>query len=235
MFGQWVKQYIEYHNLAWSAATAKSERSRLKAVSPLLDGNPEALWDGIKDKKPYTRLTIWTRVIHFHDWLKEHEYISTPNKYREFRRRNARLFKHCYKRRYPTITIAEARRRIDTLSNEAVKSKARAILDNGLRLSEYERRAGAEVTGKGGKCRRIFAEISGHEDVRPTTFRRHLRSVGLKPHDLRKLALNRLVELGANVFELCEFAGWSNLNTAQNYIQASQSRLEQLSEGLCQG
>ena len=101
-----------------------------------------------------------------------------------------------------------------------------------MRFSEFQTIEDGVVVGKGGRRREIYVTDLPRPkgDVSYGTFYRHLKEVGLKPHDLRKACLTRLVEQGANEFELCEIAGWRNLNTASSYIKANKAKLKALME-----
>jgi len=224
-----VDKYIKANELAWSPSTARSERSRLRAALRLLDGSPETLWEGLQSKGAYTRRTTFTRVIDFWSWLIEIGYTQ-ENPYAQWRRRHARLFKHVYRRKYPKISFEDARKRIDSISDTAVKRKAHTILNSGLRVSEYDNRAGSGVVGKGGKFRVTFSRDIGREKVSYHRFWRALKAVGLRPHDLRKIAATRLAEVGANEADICKIMGWSSFQTAKNYIDPSESRIQTIIE-----
>lgn len=233
-----VSKYLQEHSLAWSASTLKSEASRLKAIEKALDGNPTHLWSLLTHKKPYTRTTTWTRVVHYWDWLIEKGQVKDgKNPYREFRRKNARLFRNVYVRRVPDISYQDAVTRINKLDDPQVKAKALQLLSTGCRWAESFTYKDGEVIGKGGKRRRVYGN-----DVRRPRFTRsygyfwkQLAKVELKPHDLRKIFFNEVVNNGASVFELCTLAGWSKLDTAQSYIKANEKRLEKIVKGVTLG
>jgi integrase len=225
-----LNKYIESKELAWSATTRRSEYYRLKGLLPSITGDPTLLWDSLKKHKPYSRVTCWIRVCSFWDWLIAKGHKHGNNKYRTFREENRRLFKYAYSRTPAKFSYREVCARIQRIGNDDCQKKAHWILSNGLRVSEFETLKDGVVVGKGGRCREVF-----HTDLpspsRPIgydEFWRELRKVGLKPHDLRKACLTRVVERGANEFELCRIAGWSNLNTASSYIQVNKNRLKEL-------
>lgn len=222
-----IEQYLDSKKLAWSETTKRSERARLNAVSAYLTGNPNDLWEAIKDKGPYTRLTVWTRVTQYWQWMLDEGLKNGKNEYKVWREKNAKVFKNTYVRTKPEITFDEAKRRIQALSDRDVREKAIQLLEGGLRFNESNSISDGTVLGKGGKTRRVYVS-SGTSNVSYGRVYAALKRIGIRPHDLRKLFLSRVVESGANEFELCEIAGWSNLNTASSYIKVNSKRIEQL-------
>lgn len=228
-----IDKYLESKRLAWSASTLRSEAARLNAWAPVLDGNPSALWAEMERRgtKAYSRVTTWTRVVQVIDWLIGAGALSAPagNAYKAWREENARLFKNAYVRRQPDVTFEEAEKRLNSLPADVAR-RGLEILYSGMRYAESCTHKDGRVIGKGGKAREVYVPaVKGPEYERAyTTFVRHLRGVGLKPHDLRKLALTRLVELGANEFELCHIAGWSSLAPALSYIKVKARRKQEL-------
>lgn len=227
-----IQQYIEEKKAGWPETTVSVERYRLNALADVLTGDPSKLWEHLKTKQAaYTRVTTWARVVKFWDWLIKMGHYQGANPYRVFREEFPNLFKNTYVRRVPDITFEEAERRISRINDPAVQRRAREILYSGIRYFERDKVQGdGIVEGKGGKRRQVYIpQVEGPQyDRGYHTFRRHLAMVGLKPHDLRKLCLNRLIELGANQFELLAAAGWSSMNTAQSYIEAKQSKVREL-------
>lgn len=227
-----ITSYLDDMKLAWAPSTLRSEKYRLSAVAEALEGDPAILWGLIKDKKPYTRLTIWVRVTRFWDWLLANNYKEGTNAYEHFKKKNARLFRNVYTRRSPDTSFDEANRKINQIDDIQSREKARQLLKTGMRYTESLTLQDGYVDGKGGKRRRVYA--SGDQ---PSTysqsysyFRRQLKAVGLKPHDLRKICFNKLVDNGINEFELCAIAGWSSINTASSYIKSDEKKLEKLME-----
>src|SRR5690606_10537223 len=148
--------------LAWEETTKKSERSRLVSVlSALQDQNPETLWKHLELKgiKPYSRVTTWTRVVSFVDWAISQKIITAEtNPYKDWRKKNARLFRHVYEKKSPSISLEEAKARIAKIQNPSIKHKALELLYSGLRYSEsltldY---SNSSVIGKGRKGREVF-------------------------------------------------------------------------------
>jgi hypothetical protein len=226
-----IAEYLKDMELAWSPATLRSERYRLAAVADLLDGDARKLWDSIQGQKPYSRVTTWTRVTAFYQWCLDNGRIQRSNPYAQFRAKNGRLFKNQYQRHVPDVVWADALRRIDSIPDSAVREKANELVRTGMRYTESFSLENGSVTGKGGKVRAVFLpDGSRSTSYRGSyaTFWRKLARAGLKPHDLRKLYLNRAVELGANPFELMALAGWSHLNTAQSYVEANKTALGKL-------
>lgn len=218
-----LEEYFTSKKYAWSPSTFKSERYRLLTISPLIDGIPERLWESLKDKAPYSRLTTWVRACDYYDWLLEEGHKEGINPYRKFKKRNRRLFKNAYKRKTPKITYQEAIKRIQTISDNAVREKAMELLTNGFRYTESFFQDQDGVTGKGNKWRRTFKECEGKSsDYKEsyTKFYRALRKIGLRPHDLRKLFATECYRKGLSEVDLCEVMGWSSFETARSYIAA---------------
>lgn len=149
------------------------------------------------------------------------------NVYDEWRKENARVFRNVYEKKKPTISYEEARAKCESLQ-EPARSKALQLLSGGLRYTESSTLRDGQVVGKGGKVRNVYCLPTGANRQNYQAFRRALGRVGLKPHDLRKIFLTRLVEKGVNQFELCEVAGWSSIATASSYINVNKSRLASL-------
>ena len=72
----WFRQYLESKDLVWSKTTKSSETSRLKSVIGHINGDPLFLLEKIKDKKPYTKIIIFLRVIEFVDYLVDKEKLK---------------------------------------------------------------------------------------------------------------------------------------------------------------
>lgn len=220
----------------WSEAMRKSEVSRLRSVQPDVNGDPKRLWKRLEGRglAPYTRVTVWTRVCMFWDYLMKAGVVPAGvNPYREFRAKNARFFRNQYVRKVPNVTLAEARRRIDQIHDADIKAKATELLAAGLRWSESFTLKDGEVTGKGGHRRAVFlsgAGVGQGYEGSYTRFWRALRKVGLKPHDLRKVFAGAAADAGATPEELCALLGWKSYDTARSYLAARPEKLKKLAE-----
>lgn len=227
-----INKYVEDMKLRWSESTIRSEKSRLTNLAVTLEtGRPEALWIATQKLQPYARTTTWTRVIAFIDWAIQSGAQVGPNKYKIFREKNVRQFKNTYRRSAPSISYNEAIARINQHPNPQVRAKAMDLLKTGMRWTESFTLQDGWIIGKGGKSRRV----SKHAKAAPFTasyhtFWREMRKVGLKPHDLRKIAAYQLLKSGANPFELAQIMGWSSVNTAMSYIQIEGKRVDELTE-----
>lgn len=218
-----IEMYLKDKEMAWAPTTLKSESHRLKAALPHLDGKAQTLWAALKDYAPYGRVTIWTRVTDFWQWAIDNGHIQGGNDYRAFRSKYERLFKNAYQKKTPELTFEEAYQRIQGIEDVRARQTATFLLLTGLRVSEPGTlQKDGTVLGKGGKARRAnlpsWAPLDAECDY--WRLRRELGGVGLKPHDLRKLFATRMVELGANEFQLCEAMGWSSIQTASSYVIA---------------
>lgn len=218
-----VKAYIEDHRLAWSPTTLRSERYRLQGIQEILDGDPHRLWQTLESRqRPYSRVTTWTRVVSFWDWLVREGHRTGPNPYQIFREKNARLFRYVYQTKTPTVSFSEAVERVGKLTGRA-RGLGLQMLGTGERFHESQQRTDerGRVVGKGSKPRHTYRpEAPGEDrDVSYSSFRRALQAAGLVPHDLRKLFASRLVELGAREVDLLKAMGWSSMETAKRYLQ----------------
>ena len=217
-----ITKYLDSKTNAWAPTTLKSERYRLNAVAPHLDGNPLSLWAAISDRGPYTRVTIWTRVTDFYQWCLDNGHRTGPNHYRTWKEDNARQFKHAYTPRFPEISFEEARARIQKIPQEGIRNKAMELLLGGLRYTESFtfREEDSTVVGKGSKRRVAFIPKREGASFNRTyaTFLRALRKVGLTPHQLRKLAATEFARRGLREADLCKVMGWSSFATASKYI-----------------
>jgi len=216
--------YLKSRDLSWSESTKRSERSRLLSIiSYLVPHHPEILWKAIEHFSPYTRTTYWTRVVVFVDWAIRNERMQSPNSYKIFKDENRRLFKYVYQRKFPTITFEEAKERIQNISDQAIKRKALEILYSGLRWKESFTYCSStsSICGKGNKPRIIYKpEIPGPDYKKSyATFLRAIKRIGIKPHDLRKLAATFFYKQGLDEFTLLSIMGWEKLDTARAYIK----------------
>lgn len=214
-----IDSYIKDHELAWSQTTIKSERARLIQVADFLNKNPDYLWDCLNKRgiKPYSRVTIWTRVCNFWDWGIEHKHFEGSNPYKAWRQINARLFKNAYQRKTPEISLKDAEKRIAQINDSAIKLKAFELLRSGLRFTESLSPDSDVVIGKGGKKRTIYVSQTKYSGGY-IKFWRELKKVGLKPHMLRKIKATDLLRKGMDQVTLCEVMGWSSFETARSYL-----------------
>lgn len=212
-----VQKFLDMKKLAWSESTYKNEAARIKKYGNMLDGNALALHETMKELKDYTRVSIWNRMIEVYDLVNKQN-----NPYREFKEKNARLFKNYYFRKQVDISHEEAKNIINSLEDMEVSSKAMDLLRTGLRYSESQSEAAGLVLGKGAKYRKVFRPSNTQPVKFPrhyTTFARKLKAVGLSAHKLRKLAATRLAEQGAKEADLLRVFGWESFETAKFYLQ----------------
>lgn len=218
-----IHRYIEDRKLAWSPTTLRSELYRLREVQEILDGNPQRLWDHLASRqKPYSRVTSWTRVTAFWDWMVREGLMTGSNPYHAFRQKNARLFKHVYQTKTPAVSFDEAAKRLNLLTGRA-RGLGLQMLGTGERFFESQQETDdrGRVVGKGSKPRHTYRPEAPGEagSISYASFRRALQAVGLAPHDLRKLFATRMAELGATEVDLLKAMGWSSMETAKRYLQ----------------
>lgn len=231
---KYINEYIASKQYAWALSTQRSEMHRLNGIKHLIGKNPQAVWGALQAQKPYTRVTTWTRLVEYYDFLIANGHVSGTNKYREWRKANAKAFKNVYEKKVPSLSFGDARARVESIQHAAVRQRAEEILLGGLRSIETiqeDNNGNSFVLGKGNKIRRVYVKKSTQEQPSYSSLRAGLISVGLKPHHLRKLFAMELAKT-ANVFELTEAMGWTNLNTAQSYIKANEDSLRQKVEAL---
>lgn len=227
-----IEKYLHTKRNAWKDTTLKSVRATLNKVSPILNGDPNLLWEYMDQSgmKSYSRVTTWTRVIGFWD------FISDSNPYKKFRKDKARFFKNSYVRKQLGITYEEAIKKIKEIPEEKIKKKALQIIYNGLRFEESNNIQKGWVKGKGEKCRRVFIEVDTVNLNYRYFYDKLKKYTGLKPHDLRKLAATRYAEAGMKEADILKVFGWSSIVTAQYYLQPKKdSELKSMMEDVIYG
>lgn len=209
-----IDTYLQSKALAWSPSTLRSERHRLTAVAAWMSLPAAEFFSQLQTKyKPYAVKTTMLRAaecLAFHG----------DNSYKEFMQVNARLFKNCYERKLVGMTFEQAKKRIEKITNEQARQAAKLMLTTGMRVHEALKYDGSgKVIGKGDRMRAIFSteRISGETNY--ASIYKELKKVGLKPHDLRKLAATQLAKAGFKEADLMAVMGWSNIQTASNYLQ----------------
>jgi hypothetical protein len=210
-----LEQYLNKKRLAWAESTFRVESTILRALLPNIDGNPDRLWEVLQNHKPYTRSVTWGRVTKFWSWT----YPNRPNPYQVFRDENRRLFKNCYARKHVAATYEEVRGKLERIEDKDVREHALDMLRNGLRFAESLTIKDEAIQGKGGKIRKVFLPFSLKFRGSYYQFWTELKKVGIRPHDLRKLAATKFVELGMREADLLKVMGWNSMQTAQFYLQ----------------
>lgn len=226
----YIKQYLDYHQNAWSPTTLESEAARLKSYVHLTDPS-RAYAQLAKRLKPYTIKTVFIRLAHYHEWLRKQGLEEGPNQFQEYLKIHANKFKHVYSRKEVNIDYNTALQRIRSLSAQDTRAHAEFLLKSGLRISESYQVKDGYVVGKGSKPRKVFADPP-KTLVPKKRLREALTSIGLKPHDLRKLCATNLVRQGADAATLCHVMGWSKITTAYNYLQPfDDSKIKEMLNG----
>ncbi len=221
-----IKRYLEEQRDVWSESTMKSEAARLNVIAPILNGDPARLWKFLQKMKPYSRVTYWVRAVQVWSYLRPTEI----NPYADYRKKLKRQFSVAYTRRVPEVTFADVRARLQLIPDPEVRDKCLELLETGMRWTESQTLRNGEVVGKGGKTRKIFARYGGQGAASEWGVRQALKSLGLTPHGLRKIFGQEMVRRGANPYQLMKLMGWSNLNTAQSYIESNDAELERLAK-----
>jgi hypothetical protein len=193
---------------------------RLRKLVQYLDGNPSTLMNYLAEhQSPYTRVTSWSFVITFWNWLVKHGFKKS-NPYITYKEEHSHFFNHAYKIERLAITFEEAEARIQKLPPD-FRKRALEMLYSAQRYCEAAQPRGLEILGKGNKLREDCRPDLEGPDYRKSyaSFYRALKKIGLKSHTLRKLALTKLVAEGCNEYDLMAFAGWSSIKPATSYIQ----------------
>lgn len=214
-----IAEYLESKKNSWSPKTLHVENCRLNKLAEVLDGDPKKLWKALDEYGHYTRVNMYGRVATF--WGEA--FPNKANPYAEWRKKNQNFFKNAYEPKRVPLSYDEALTKIKLIDDEAIRSRAMDMLKGAVRWSESEQPKGREyIMGKGRKKRPDFRpDVEGPEFTQSyDTFLRKLRkATGLTPHDLRKLALTRAAENGAEAADLMEIAGWKEISTAKFYLQ----------------
>jgi len=216
MISDYISDYLESNRLAWTAETMKSETSRLYKYSTLIDKGPEAIWQGTEHLAPYTRKTLFTRIGKFADYCIASGHLEI-NEYKSWMAHNRRLFKNAYTKNTPKISYTEAQALILSLSCRETIKKASQILDGGLRWAESFTITDGQCIGKGEKPRAVFVDACDY-GYSYSYFRNHLSTIGLTPHDLRKIRATDLARKGLQPADLCKIFGWESFETASRYL-----------------
>ncbi len=218
-----IAAYLASKTNSWAPSTLRSESARLMTIAPYLTGEPLLLWQRLERLKPYSRSTTWTRVSAF--WA--FTFPGQPNPYVSFRSSNANFFKNAYTKERLCISFTEAKALIASIERVDIRTLALDILGSGCRFAESVQPKGkGTIMGKGSKVR---SDLRSDAPLLFTgsyfAFWRALKdATGIKPHTLRKLALNRAVENGATEADLMEIAGWSSIATAASYLQPKREK-----------
>lgn len=213
-----ITNYINSKQLAWARTTQRSEQARLTGALELLNQGASSMYtEGSKRYKPYALKTLFIRAADFASWVTG----NANNEFATFLRDNRLAFKNAYERKTVGVDYAEASRRISAIGNSAIRQLASFILRSGLRAHEALTYDGSgRVTGKGAKERSVYSAMDGANCyVTYGELYKELKRVGLKPHDLRKLAATKLVEAGLKEADLLKVMGWSSIETAKHYLQ----------------
>lgn len=214
------EQYLLSKRDSWSYASYKSEASRLASIpDAFLPNDPAGFYEHLvkASYKPYTIKTLFIRASELVDF----GYPNQSNKFKQFMRERARLFKAVYSPKRPPMDFAAAVARIKAELTPELAAQALALLSSGLRISEANAVKFGAVIGKGNKSRQVYN--APQVTIEPHKLRRALKPLGLTPHSLRKLAATRAVELGAREADLLAIFGWASMHTAGYYVQATNS------------
>jgi integrase len=225
-----IQPYLDSKEHSWAPTTHTTERSRLQHVARLLGGTvdempavePTVLINALK-RLGYTVYATKTTLIR----VGELYAFNGDTSVKDWLKQNSRVFKAAYVPRKASMSFADAVQAIERLPTPQMQAFARGLLVSGLRISEAFKAdlANGTVVGKGNRVRAVpNAEmVTATPGCSATKFRDELRKLGLTPHMLRKIAATRAVELGAREADLLAIFGWTNMQTASYYVQASRA------------
>lgn len=199
-----------------SDTTIKAMRSRLaKIPDQFLPKDPAGLHKHLiaEGYSPYTIKQMMTLASQ----------VAGSDAFASYMKKKQRAFANVYAPKKVPLTFDEALTAIKSMP-DGDREFALGLLASGLRISEAAKLdESGQVVGKGRKLRAVANAdmVTAKPPLSIDTFRRRLKeATGLTPHQLRKLAATKFVELGAREAELCALFGWSAFATASIYIQA---------------
>lgn len=227
-----VDKYIEAKKDAWAETTLAKERARLNAFDGdiVIKNDGATLYKYLTEErklKPYTAKTAFVRVSDFIQWCMDEGHLPLSfNNIKLFMKHQAKKFKHVYAPKRVGVSFQDAEAKLLSLEDEAVRAKALQLLYGGLRWEESLTLKDGKIIGKGNKPRDVtFVKDPGQVGYRESyeKFHKHLKKLGLKPHDLRKAYANLILEAGGHIGELMAHMGWSSSATAASYAQANRT------------
>lgn len=229
------QEYVQAKASAWSATSSHSEAYRLNRVLDLIDGDPLKLLQGLADREygSYTKQTIWTRVMAFWEWGIANGKLQEPNPYKEYRKKNPRMFRGAYKRKPCKQTFDDIMVKLKTIPDPVMQNTAIVQMTGGLRFCELFTIHDGQVIGKGNKIRKVYLPnpIGPLIDRKQySAYLRQLKTFGLTTHHLRHARATHFSESGASVFELRKFMGWSDIKVAESYVNARDERIQMLAK-----
>ncbi len=233
-----INEYIKSKKLAWARSSQKNELARLNKHGRNVMREPAEVYEELRKRmKNYSIKTTFVRLGQFLEWMIEADKITPmKNPWKKFLKTNALLFKHAYQSERLTVTYDEAKALVDSITEDQYRLAAQQLLEGGLRYCELRTFDGEAVIGKGSKPRSVFLR----PDLKCFRFRgsytplyKRLKSLGLKPHTLRKLCATRFSSLpNVNDIDTCEVFGWESIETSKKYRQPKRrEHLAQLMEG----
>jgi integrase len=224
---EWIDLYIESKKNSWAPSSMHTERSRLQGLTVDLLLDPAALYKYLVDQglKPYAVKTKFIRAGDFLEWaMLTGRVPQGRNAIKDFMKSHANLFKNAYTKKPTKVDFAEARRRINKITDPECKRKALELLKTGMRYSESNTLTEDNmIVGKGGAGREV-PTAAGMKKVKfqksYSALHYHLKKVGLTAHMLRKAHANELVRVGAKLPDLMALMGWKSIQTPASYLEA---------------
>ena len=219
-----IDKYLEYKAPIWSTNTLKSERARLNSLAPIMSRPPRDIYLVLKEagKKPYTIKKYLMRLSEFLSWARPNE----ANEVKDFMQANKWLFKHAYQTKQIGKSYDEVKSDIETICQPDVKAHALFLLRSGLRIHESYRVQTDDsgqpfVVGKGNKRRQVYAQPP-KKLTSEWRLRTGLKSIGLTPHDLRRVFATKLLRSGLAIHDVAAVMGHTGIHTIMRYLQTSQ-------------
>ena len=219
-----IDAYLKYHEFSWAPATLRAAGYTLGRYMNPPPQYAEQLWKDLEHLAPYARNTAWIRCAHYYEWLIENRTVHGENQFKAFAKKHKRLFRGAYRPEKLTVTFQEAEKLVASLPDGDIRRTALRMLYGAQRWSDTACGDGL-VVGKGNKVRQDYSpETLRGPSAAYSRVYKALKALGLKPHTLRKLALNKMVDKGATVADLMEVAGWSSMSTAASYLQPKEHK-----------
>lgn len=214
-----VETYLETKKEAWAKTTIVTARAKLNSVVHLM-ACPASFHASLVELgyKPYSVKQYFVIVSKFASSFGD-------DSYSQYVTAHAQAFKNAYAPKVLEVTFDEAKRAIDAIGDKEHARQLKGLLQSGLRISEpLTLDVSGAVVGKGGKLRKAPNADKVVKAPMTKQIRRALKeATGLVPHDLRKLFATQAVAKGAQSADLCKLMGWSSIETAMSYLQATKA------------
>lgn len=224
----WCEKYLDVYKNRWDVKTVNCKQSMLNQLSTKLgDCNAETFFSYIDSNlASYSRVTYISLAADYYSWLIETNRKSGVNAIKALRKCKANNYKNAYQRKITGIRFEECEEKIHGIQDAKVKEICFDLLRSGLRVSELFSVNGNVVEGKFGLKRPFLGSVTCQVgEIHPNTIRNHLAKVGLKPHDLRKAFVTKLIDAGLNLPDVASAVGHKSFKTTALYFQPKKDQV----------